>query len=231
MSPLLLSVALVVIAAPRVLVLDLTPVGVDVETARAVDPLVLNAASDAGAEVIAESEIKRIADVEATKADLGCDTSSCLAELAGAMGAERVLFGSVTQLGSTVTVHLSLFDSRTTLVKREAISTTDVGELPALLPRRVRALLGSAEPAAPPAPAPRVRPLFVLGAAGVGLGVLVGVGSGVALALNEGTVQDPNASGVDKASAQFLGRVSIGALAGGLVVIGLGVVALVAGGE
>lgn len=42
---------------------------------------------------------------------MGCGDSSCLAEIAGAMGAEFVVFGDVGKLGETFVINLNLFDN------------------------------------------------------------------------------------------------------------------------
>ena len=142
----LVALALLVTAAdPRVLVLDLEAVGVEPAVAKSVDPLVLNGAAVDGVTVISQSEIKAIASVEADKAQVtGCDSSACLAELAGALGARLVLFGSVSRLGSTTTVALSVYDNATSAIVRDSLAVTDVGALPATLPSRVRALVTKA---------------------------------------------------------------------------------------
>ncbi|HEY4223095.1 MAG TPA: hypothetical protein VGO62_17175, partial [Myxococcota bacterium] len=139
---------LLALAAPdpsdaRVLVLELEAVGVDRSLSRSVDPVVLTAAA-ASANVIAQSEMKTIASVQASKAEIGCDSSSCLAELAGAMGARFVLFGSVSKLGDTTTITVSMFDNTTAKVTRDSLAVVDLGLIPKQLPPKVRALVASA---------------------------------------------------------------------------------------
>src|SRR5262245_30195349 len=116
-------------------------IGVDPSMSRSIDTLVLQGAEGDGVEVIAQAESKKLAEVDAAKQDLDCNASSCLAELAGAMGAQIVLFGSVSQLGETVTVSLSLFDQKTGQIVRDNVTTKNVGSLPLDLPPRVRALV------------------------------------------------------------------------------------------
>jgi hypothetical protein len=231
-----LVVALALVAAPRVLVLNLEPLGVEPEVARAIDPLVLHAVGEVGVDVIAENEIQKIADVEASKAELGCDTSSCLAELAGAMGAELVLFGSVSRLGSTTTVNLSLFDNRSTRIERDALSVQDVGALPKELPARVKDLVARVtQPSRgtqAPKPEPALSPLFFVGAGGIGVGALAAVGGGVWLGINEAIIQDPAVAGASKQDAQTAGRIGLGVAVAGLAVAAAGAVLLaLSGGE
>ena len=229
MHALLLAAVVAAPASARVLVLELEPVSVDKQVARSIDPIVLNGAGVDGAEIIAQSEIKAIAAVEAQKADVGCDTSSCLAELAGAMGAQYVLFGSVSKLGSTTTVALSLYDSATGAIARDSLAVADVGLLPKDLPPRVHALVArvlDVKPAAPPPPAPPPDAdppgaLYYLGLAGVVLGGASVVMGGVLAAANEIAIDDPTALAGTKRNAQATGAV-------GLVLAGAG--ALVAAG-
>jgi hypothetical protein len=222
----------------RVLVLDLEAVGaVDKDTARSIDPLILAAASVPGAEVLAQSELKKIAEVEAGKAAMGCDDSSCLAELAGAMGARFVLFGTVSKLGGATTVSVSMFDSRSSTVARDNVVVRDLAELSDQLPPRVRALvlqrLGLA-PEAPPAPPPEPEgpsALFMTGVVATAIGGAALVGGGGYAGLNEASIQDPAASATTKRAAQDNGVVGL-ALAGvGAVVAGVGVALIVLGGD
>ncbi len=247
------ALALAVAGAPpaRLLVLELEAVGVDKTEARAVDPVVLNAAAGAGLEVIAQSEIKTLATVEAQKAEIGCDSSSCLAELAGAMGAGYVLFGSVSKLGSTTTVALSLYDNTSAAVTRDSVAVEDLGTLPRLLPPRVRALVhkaaGTVATAGTPATTTTTTtttatttatqrqaagdddagPLLYAGLAGVFLGGTALLGGGVLATLNELTIDDPHALAATKRSAQETGTIGLIAVAAGLVVGGAGAAALV----
>jgi hypothetical protein len=209
--------SLVLAASPvRVLALELEPVGVDTSLARAVDPVLLAAAASVdGVELVSQGEMKKMADLEATKADLGCDTSSCLAELAGAMGARFVLFGSVSRLGEQTTVALSLFDSQSASVTRDLVAVSDVGHLPKELPAHVRGLLAKgaglavADEPAPGAPSPGPSVSFIagVGAAAVGAAALVGGGAWAVVA--EGTIQDVNEAGAVKKDAQGQGPVVI----------------------
>lgn len=223
----------------RVLVLDLEAVGaVDKDTARSIDPLVLAAASIPGAEVLAQSELKKIAEVEANKADLGCDDSSCLAELAGAMGARFVLFGTVSKLGDATTVSISMFDSRSSTVARDNVVVRDLAKLSDELPPRVRTLVAqrlglapivetkAAEPEGDPPSA-----LFMTGVVATAIGGAAFVGGGGYAGLNEASIQDPTASATTKRTAQENGIVGLAVAGVGAVVTTVGVVLIVLGGD
>jgi hypothetical protein len=69
------------------------------------------AAKDPAFDVLTRDDIKNALAVESDRQSLGCEESTCLAELAGAMGARIVVYGSVGQLGSDLLLTLNLFDS------------------------------------------------------------------------------------------------------------------------
>lgn len=223
----------------RLLVLDLEAVGgVAKDTARSIDPLILAAASMPGAEVLAQSELKKIAEVEANKAELGCDDSSCLAEIAGAMGARFVLFGTVSKLGDATTVSLSMFDSRTSTVARDNVVVRDLAKLSDELPPRVRALVatrlglaGDATPAAATREAEAPSALFMTGVVATAIGGAALVGGGGYAGLNEASIQDPAASATTKRTAQDNGVVGLAVAGVGALVTGVGVALIVLGGD
>lgn len=254
MIPLLFLVAA---ADPRVLVLELEAVGVEPALARSVDPLVLSGAAVDGVSLISQREIKTIASVEAEKAQLGCDSSSCLSELAGALGARLVLFGSVSRLGSTTTVSFSAYDNATSAIVRDSLAVDDVGALPKQLPERVHALVlkalhatattshgdpsdtgahatdahvnGSASNHALPVQSDAEPPstMFYAGLACAIVGGAALLAGGLMATLNEVTIQDPTALGASKRIAQENGVVGVAVGGGGAVVAGLGALLLV----
>jgi hypothetical protein len=120
-------------AAPtvrRVLVLDVEAISVSAEDAAAATRVVAAAAGDVrGVEVVTAVELRRLAALEAERSAAGCTDESCLAEIAGALGAENVLFGSMSKLGATTTVTLSLFDTKSGRTERASLAVTDLGGL------------------------------------------------------------------------------------------------------
>jgi hypothetical protein len=225
---LFLALAVATPEAGRVLVMDLEGVGVDAADADAATRVVAAAAAEVeGVNVMSAADIRRLAALEADRLNAGCEQdASCLAEIAGAMGAEQVLFGSLSRLGSTTTVILSLYDARTTMVTRRSFDVTDAGALPRLLRASTSELIGG-EVEAPPAPVVGSGPSVGAITLGVGLGVVV-VG-GAAAGLAELMVQDPDGNGDAKADWQNVGLLALGGAALGLVVAGVGG-ALIAGG-
>ncbi len=101
--------------ARSVLVLPLsTSAGVDAGTLGTItSTLAVSVQKHAGLSVLTGEDVKRMAQVEADKQLLGCDTASasCIAEIAGAMGADLALYGDVGKLGDVYVVNLNLFDA------------------------------------------------------------------------------------------------------------------------
>lgn len=148
-------------AAPekhRVLALDLTASGVDDNTARIFQGDIGKAlARHTALEVMTATDLQTIADLEGQKAALGCDTDSCLAEIAGAMGARYIVYGRLGTIEDIVVVQLNLFDSEAArVVAREDVREVGLkATLAALGPavdRLVSSLVGGValSPAATP---------------------------------------------------------------------------------
>ncbi|MDP2340483.1 MAG: hypothetical protein Q8O67_05980 [Deltaproteobacteria bacterium] len=87
---------------------------VDENSASLVTELVTAAlGKEQGFEVLSSADVRRQLELEADKQSLGCDAnaSSCLAEIAGAMGAQLVVYGKLGELDDVVILTLNLFDS------------------------------------------------------------------------------------------------------------------------
>lgn len=64
-------------------------------------------------DVISSADVRRALELEGDKRSLGCDEqTSCLAEIAGAMGARLVVFGQVGDLEGELVLTLNLYDSQ-----------------------------------------------------------------------------------------------------------------------
>ncbi len=175
----------------RVLVMDLAIEGpVDGDTVKTLTGIVsaeLSAYTDL--DVMADADVRRMLELEGDKQAVGCGDTSCLADIAGAMGARLVVFGSVGKLGDTLVLHLNLYDSqRAQSVGRQFLEAKDVATLPHLLKPTLRALLERTyeeqrlvlppmpkeekPPPPPPPPKPTREPLvpaLVLGGGAVGV--------------------------------------------------------------
>ena len=112
---------------PRLVVLDLTAGGVDPAIAQSLSETVAAEASRSGLfDVTTQKDISTLLGLERQKQLLGCgeESSSCLSELAGAIGARFVVSGSVTRLGDTYQLNLQTLDT----VRAQTIGrTTRIG--------------------------------------------------------------------------------------------------------
>ena len=93
-------------------------------------------------DVTSDADVKRMMELEGEKQAVGCGDSSCLAELAGAIGARLVVFGSIGKLGDDIVMHLNLFDSvKAASGGRQFVQVQDPTTLPTELHPKIRALL------------------------------------------------------------------------------------------
>jgi hypothetical protein len=136
-----------------VVLLPLAPIG-DVDRAAVAlfgEALAGELRRRAGVSVLADSDVAALLGVEKRKQMLqGCSDTGCLAELGGALGADRVVHGTVGRVGASLLVNLSSLDAKRA---RSAASVSErlkgAGDEAFLdaLPAMVDRLL--AEPAAP----------------------------------------------------------------------------------
>lgn len=135
---------------------------VDRNAARALGELItVSVARHEAFDVLSSSDLRRVVELEAEKQVMGCDeASSCLAEVAGAMGARYVVFGQIAPVGDRIILTLNLFDSDLGRSSgRVVIMGATVDELFPVIDGKVDQLVASALPepkakAPPPAPAP-----------------------------------------------------------------------------
>lgn len=120
-------------ARPRVLVLDLKNDGAPAALASALrDGLTSHLDERSEVEILSSEDVRRAADVAADRASVGCDTASCLAELAGAVGAEYIVYGNVAQLGELYVVTLNLMAAREgKTLARQTVETRVLEDVPA----------------------------------------------------------------------------------------------------
>lgn len=126
----------------RVLVLTPTSKVFDAGTTTTIGGLVTSElAGDTRLDIIASDDVERLAALEGDRQNVGCTDNSCLAELAGAIGARYVVFGDVGKLGDVVIVQLNLFDSQTAqALTRVTVQANSMSELPGALQPRVHEL-------------------------------------------------------------------------------------------
>ena len=124
--------------------------------------------------VTSQKDMQTVLGVERQRELLGCggQATSCMSELADALGARFVLSGSLTRLGEAWQLNLQMVDSRTAQpVGRSTRIATSLEVLRAQLPFA----LAEATATPPPARPSRVLPITLIsvgGAAVVGSGVL-----------------------------------------------------------
>lgn len=223
LASLLLPASAAAESAPRerVLVLDVGGEALSDEEAGLIrDAIAAEVASRTHAEVLSSEDVRRVLDTAADKQRLDCATDSCLAELGAALGASRVLHGTVARLGREYVMTVALVDPNTALALGRATARAD--SVPALygnVPRTVAELLGEK-----PLPV-----LTVVGGAVTAVAGVVAVGSGIGFGYLFSTAQDPNGDAVVKQNYLTWGPALGGTALVATGVAGVGVAVLVAG--
>ncbi|MGQ0505134.1 MAG: hypothetical protein ACT4TC_07405 [Myxococcaceae bacterium] len=148
---------------PQLIVMDLSAAGgVEKSVASALTEAVVTQVSKQGIfQVVSASDLATLTGLERQKQMMGCsESSSCLAELAGAIGARFVLTGSLAKLGAAYQLSLQTLDShKAQPLGRTMRVASDLEALGAQLPWAV------AEATATPMPPPpsRVLPFSLMG--------------------------------------------------------------------
>jgi TolB-like protein len=165
--------------ARSLLVLPFSANGVEEETAKTITSLT-TVELDRWRElkVLSGADVQNFLELESNKTAAGCTDESCLAEIAGALGAEWVVSGEVGQLGRRLVVTLNLFDAvKKEAVNRVTVKADDIERMPEALEREIPKLVAPAlgRHGGPPAPeiprapssSPNLFPWFMLGAGGL----------------------------------------------------------------
>ena len=152
------------ISKPKLLVLELTPGGgLEASVAAAMTDAITNEVAAGGFfDVVSSRDVQTLLGHERQKQMVGCsDTSSCLTDLAGAMGARFVLNGSLAKLGETFQLSLQTLDSdKAQPIGRSTRLARGMSELRAQLPFSV----AEATATPPPPPASHLMPYALVGA-------------------------------------------------------------------
>jgi hypothetical protein len=98
----------------KIALLPLSPLGgVTKETTELLgDALAGELRKRPGVSVLTQSDISALLGVERTRQMMGCSDSGCMAEIGGALGADRIVHGSIGKVGGTLVVNLSALDPR-----------------------------------------------------------------------------------------------------------------------
>lgn len=226
---------------PRLLVQEFTVRGVDPATAESI-------ADGVGPEVdrrgyfrsLTTKDVQTILGNERQKALLGCspEASTCLTELAGALGAPYVLSGTISQIGPSLQLSMQMLDvSKSVVVARSIRIARDAQTLLQLLPWAV------AEATATPAPP---RPSKLPGFSFIGGGsaaAAVGLALGAQALIQEqqfrhdletgertsGLLERPSYYEQKGAELAVQKSVSLALLCGGAALIGVGIYLLPSG--
>lgn len=161
---------------PKLMVLDLsTAGGLDPSVAATMTEAVATAATRANFfEVTTQKDVGTALGMERQRQLTGCseDSTSCLSELAGALGAPFALYGSVAQLGDAYQLNLQGIDARKAQpVGRSTRIATDLKALRNAIPYALAEATGTPPPE-PPSKALSYTLIGVGGAAVVTGGVL-----------------------------------------------------------
>jgi hypothetical protein len=99
--------------AIKVALLPLDALGIPKETAQLVgEALAGELRRRPGVAVLTQADLGALLGVEKTRQMLGCGDAGCIAELGGALGADRVVRGSIGRVGDSLVVNLSALDPR-----------------------------------------------------------------------------------------------------------------------
>jgi TolB-like protein len=157
---------------PSLVVLQLQAGGVDASVATSLTENITSEVAQLKLfKVISATELQTLLGLERQKALLGCTeaSTSCMSELADAMGARFVVSGTVTRLGEALQLNLQALDTRRSqAVGRSTRIATSLEVLRAQLPFAVAEVVG-----APPPQRPSRVPGVLMLASG-GAGVVVG---------------------------------------------------------
>jgi TolB-like protein len=213
---------------PKLLVLDFRDDGVGANVARVVhDTLTSHVSKNEKLDVISSEDMRRALDVEASKVAMGgCSDESCLAEIAGALGAQLTLYGTVGKLGELVLVNISLYDARENRsVGRETIESKNLEELPGAVRAAADRLIARIPGLAPPSSSWAPGVVFWSGA-GVGVAGLVAGVAGLVVGLANTNAVKEAPTFDEKSSAARARDAGFGVAVAGAVVGALGLALL-----
>ena len=141
--------------------MDLKNNGVEAHVADTISGLItVIVAENELLDVVSGADVRQMLQLESSKESAGCgDAAACIADVAGALGAQYVVSGSVGALGTLLNINLTIFDAnKAKSVGRVALDARSLEELPAKLRPGIAELLahalGRTKAEASPAPTP-----------------------------------------------------------------------------
>lgn len=163
MLALALAATLAAAPASRIAVAPVS-VGVGLEVANAAAltaALVAEVRRRSDADVVSQRDVEAVLSLEEQKARVGCTEVGCLAELAGALGAARLVVCDLSRLGESTLVHLRLVETRSARVSAQAdrrLRRAGLDDVLDVLPDMVGQLFGAEGRPAPPIAGPAALP-------------------------------------------------------------------------
>jgi hypothetical protein len=130
-------------AHPRLAVMDVRAgIGISPDLARGLGEALTHEVRyrNLDVDVLGAGEIRAMLAVQTEKSKLGCSDIGCLAEIGGALGADRIITASLNKFGDTYLFTVQLVDSRRARVMRdgeEKFVGADQGQLLAIVERAV----------------------------------------------------------------------------------------------
>lgn len=210
----------------RLLVLDFRNDGVEDRTVLIIrDALTTNLARNVSLDVVSTEDVRRSLDVEAAKTARGCDTQTCMAEIASALGADYIVFGNIGSLGGLLVGDVSLVEVTSgRSLGRESFEVRSAEDLPAGIRTAGSRLVTMAgilreQPSGP-------SPLFVAGAGVTALGVAsLGVGA-VFASSSYGVIRDKVSvdTAKDRAEGDFMLYTAMWVSGAALTTAGVGLI-------
>ena len=183
-------------AAPSLLVLDLVAVEVPASVPRLLSGLLADSvARHSGAKTLAQEDLRQAMALQANKEALGCDTATCLAEMANALGVDYVVYGDVGKLGNATIVTLRLYDAKKNdAVARQTLQAASVEDARKGLDGAVEALLAPVRTRVAAAGSAGTSPLLWPGVVCGAVGALVAAGAGAYALTLDATLGDKAAA-------------------------------------
>ncbi|MDF1563136.1 MAG: hypothetical protein P1V51_08835 [Deltaproteobacteria bacterium] len=140
----------------KILVLDLEGASVDESLREILDGILATTVRDLApeAEVASSDDVRTLLGIEAQKQLLGCGEDSCLTEIAGSLGAEHIVAGTVGKIGGAFALTLRLIDTEKAGLRRSIARETLEGQeaLLALIRSMATELIDPSRLAPPPTP-------------------------------------------------------------------------------
>jgi uncharacterized protein (TIGR03382 family) len=113
--------------------------GVEPKLAELVTDALVAELADRGLQTITSKDVETALGFERQKTMLGCGDDTCLAEIAGALGADRVVSGDIAQVRELTVFSVQLFNTRTGAVEKRFHERMSGGEAADLLDATERA--------------------------------------------------------------------------------------------